>query len=93
MTVNIEHDKKEGKFQTTIDQEKAYLNYRKKATDKLEYYETFVPEKHRGQKIASQLAKEALNYAQENNFQIIPTCSFVDSFIKKNERFESIASK
>jgi predicted GNAT family acetyltransferase len=93
MNAIIEHNKEDGTFQTTINNEKAYLHYRKKASDQLEYYETFVPEKQRGQKVASQLAKEALNYAQKNNFQVIPTCSFVASFIKKNQEFEIIKSR
>ncbi len=66
------------------------MNYRKKSNHTLDYYETFVPEKHRGQKIASQLTMEALSYAKENKLKVIPSCSFVDSFVKENHKFDDI---
>lgn len=88
--MKIEHDKENGEFQTTINNEKAFLNYRKKSPNTLEYYETFVPENQRGKKIASQLTMEALSYAQENNLKVIPTCSFVNTFVKENHKFDDV---
>ena len=66
------------------------MNYREKSSDKLEYYETFVPKKHRGKKVAKQLAKEALSFAKENNLKVILTCAFVKNFVKKNQKFAKI---
>lgn len=90
MNVQIEHNKEKGEFKTTVNSEKAFLNYRKMSSDTLEYYETFVPENQRGKKVASQLANEALNYAQENNLKVIPTCSFVKTFVKENNKFDDV---
>jgi predicted GNAT family acetyltransferase len=90
MNVQIEHNKENSEFQTTINSEKSFLNYRKKSADTLEYYETFVPEIHRGKKVASQLATEALNYAQENNLKVIPTCPFINTFVKENNKFDDV---
>jgi len=93
MNIEIQHNKEYGIFQTTINNEKSFLSYRKKSVDTLEFYETFVPEKNRGQKIASQLALRAMSYVQENHLKIIPTCSFVSAFVKKNQEFNDLVAK
>jgi phosphoenolpyruvate-protein phosphotransferase (PTS system enzyme I) len=45
---------------------------------------TFVPDKMRGQRIAAALARTALNEARQRHWTIIPRCSYVAGFIKRN---------
>jgi hypothetical protein len=88
--MRIEHNIENLEFHTIDNTEKAFLNYRKKSTDTLEYYEIFVPASQRDKRIASQLTTEALSYAQNKNLKVIPTCSFVRSFIIKNNKFRDV---
>lgn len=92
MQIQVNHDVDRGMFKTRIENDDAFLNYRKKGPDKLEFYETFVPKEHRGQKIASQMAKEALDFAEENDLRVIPTCSFVKSYVEKNDEYKKIVT-
>ncbi|MCB0396320.1 MAG: N-acetyltransferase [Flavobacteriales bacterium] len=93
MNVKVKHDRQSHKFHAVIDDEVAYLHYRTKGSGKLEYYETYVPMDHRHQRIASQLADTALSYAKNNQYQVIPTCSFVRSYIKNHEEFKDITTQ
>lgn len=90
MNVNIEHHKENNRFQTTIENRKAYLSYRKQGEGTLEYYKTFVPEQDRDRGIASQLTRAALTYAKNNDLKVIPTCPFVASYIEEHREFEAL---
>jgi hypothetical protein len=90
MKVKIDQNKEIGKFQLNRNNEKYFLNLCEKSSNTLEYYSTFVLEKYRGQRLANQLANEALNYAQKNNLKVIPTCSFVNTFAKENCEFDDV---
>ena len=46
----------------------------------------------RGRGLAARVVRAALEYAKENNLKVIPTCSYVSSFINKNEEYKELAS-
>lgn len=45
---------------------------------------TYVPPDMRGRGIATRLIKHACAFARENNYKIIPTCSYVPVYLAKN---------
>ena len=82
---DIKHDKQAKKFYVELNGDEGKLDYKKLSEDTLEYYSTFVPEKHRHQGIAGKITEEALEYAQENDYKVKPSCPFVDSYIRRHE--------
>lgn len=88
--VEILHNTEEQVFHTFNNEKEAYLKYRKKGPVMLEYFETYVPPLQRGRKIASQLAKAALEYARSRNLQVIPTCSFVASYMDRHHEYDKM---
>lgn len=50
----------------------------------ISYTHTEIDTKFGGQGLGSQLIKEALDEALEQDLQVAPYCSFVSAFIKKN---------
>jgi uncharacterized protein len=93
MDLEIQHDKERKKFFTLIDGREAYLTYRNNGDNILIFDHTYVPFNLRGQNIAGKIVKFALDYAKENNFKIIPACSYVHAYIDKNQQFNDLVEK
>lgn len=51
---------------------------------------TFVEPEYRGQGLAGELALEIAKYARENNYKIIPVCSFAVSFFKYHKEYSDL---
>jgi predicted GNAT family acetyltransferase len=53
-----------------------------------------VPEGLRGKGVGEQLVKKGLAYAKENNMKIVPTCRFVDAFVKRHaSEYDSLLAR
>ena len=82
MTLTIEHDEKNKQFIAIVEGKAATLKYSALPDGKtLDYYSTFVPPDLRGRHIGQDIVKFALDFAKENDYQIIPSCPFVKTFI------------
>ncbi|UNU72933.1 N-acetyltransferase [Moraxella nasovis] len=86
----IHHNTDTHRFETTIDGHTAYLSYVKLNDDTLEYDHTIVPKELGGQGLGTRLVKFALDYAKEHHKKVVPSCSFVASFINKNPEYQSL---
>ena len=51
----------------------------------IDFYRTYVPPEHRGKGYAQKLAKEAIQYAEDNGFSIQATCSFVEKYLQRHK--------
>lgn len=91
MTFIVQHDKDIKRFFVVIDGKTSLLDYTSTPDSKtLDYFHTFVPPELRGQHIAEKIVKFALEYARENNYKIIPTCSFVRRYINHHPEYEKL---
>lgn len=88
--MEIQHDITNQRFFTIVEGKEAYLQYLMVDKKVLNYYKTYVPNELRGKGIAGKIVEAALNYARENNLKIIPTCSYVDTFIERHKNFEDL---
>jgi predicted GNAT family acetyltransferase len=52
-----------------------------------------VPEQLSGRGLAKELVKHALDDARRRNLTVVPQCSFVASFIKRNPEYEDLLQK
>ena len=93
MTLAITHDKDHNQFMVIVEGKTATLKYSILADEKtLDYYSTYVPSELRGRQIGQELAKFALDFAVDNGYQVIPTCSFVEQFIKRHPEYKKIVA-
>lgn len=92
MEVKIKHDKEHNKFITNINGREAHMRYEQVSPKKLDYYRTYVPKDLREQGIASHLVEEALNYAKKNDYEVIPSCSFVNGYVEKHQEYQGITT-
>lgn len=92
--LEIKIDTKQGRAYFTVEDFKdAQLQYElhtDKGTPVLETKSTFVPNALRGKGLASQLAHEVMSFAQKNNYQVKPTCSFVADYLNKHPEFQHL---
>lgn len=57
---------------------------------RMEIYHTEVPPALRGQGVAQKLARAALEWAQEEELKVIPSCSYVAAYIQRNPKYQGL---
>ncbi len=87
MDTNIFHDQKDHKFTVTVEGSECYLNYNLPRSNVIDFYFTYVPGELRGRGIASLLVEEGLEYAEKNKLKVIPSCSYVNIYIHRHEKY------
>lgn len=87
--LTIRHDLEGHQFETTVDGHRAYLAYMDLGKRTLDIYRTFVPNELRGRGIAAALAQQALDYAEQEGYTVIPSCSYVERYLQRNGQDES----
>lgn len=81
--INVVHDEEQHYFKVNIDNHCAYLAYAELPSGAIDVYRTFVPEELRGKGIAAELAKAVIDFADGQQLKIIPSCSYMESYLKK----------
>ena len=89
MDLEVRRDKDNEQFVTEVDNQKAYLSY-SISDDEIDFYRTFTPPELRGKGIAKIVVEYAFNYAKENNLKVIPTCSYVQAFVERNDNYKDL---
>ena len=82
----IHHDQAGHQFEAIINGDRAYLAYMDLGKQTLDIYRTFVPNTLRGRGIAAALAQQALEYADDMGYTVIPSCSYVERYIERRQR-------
>jgi predicted GNAT family acetyltransferase len=80
----VTHDAAAQKFYIQFPEGEAALHYKKIDEKTLDYYSTFVPPQLRGKNIAAVLVKAGLDYANEHHYKIIPSCSYVKTYLQRH---------
>ena len=68
-----------------------YVEYSMIGND-LNLYHTYTHPALRGKGLAAHVVRAALEFAKENNLKVVPTCSYVQSFIAKNEEYKKLVA-
>ena len=89
--MEILHDIQKQKFYVVVDGLESHLEY-DKMNNVLNLNHTYVPNPLREKGIAGNIVKAALTYAEENNLKIIPSCSYVASYIERHKEYEKLVS-
>lgn len=89
--MNIEHIPGKRRFEATLGDESAYIEYDDSEEGTLDLRHTIVPEEHEGKGIGSALARQVLDYAREKKLRVVPTCPFIASWITRNPEYQDVA--
>jgi uncharacterized protein len=85
----IQHNRDEHRFEATLDGHRAELTYRLSG-DRIVFTHTGVPVEFRGKGIAAALVKAGLAFALEQNLKVVPMCSYVAAYIKRNPEYQHL---
>lgn len=92
MNFEIEHDEIKGKFFSIINGKEARLEYEKVDDKTIEFPYTYVPPALRGKGIGAKLVEYGLDYARTHSYTVIPSCSYVENFIHRNQKYKDLVS-
>lgn len=86
----VVHNEAETRFELKLGAGIAVLEYRRTG-DSMFFTHTGVPLEFEGRGYGVQLARAGLDYAREAGLKIVPQCSFIAAFIRRNpEYLESV---
>jgi len=71
----------------------ATLKMRQLDDQTIEYYSTFVPVACRGSGIGARLVIHGLNWARDQGYKIVPTCSFVERVIESRPEYRALKAE
>jgi predicted GNAT family acetyltransferase len=77
------HMPTDSRFEIRIGEHRALLEYQI-ADDTMTITHTFVPTELRGKGLAAILAEAALGFAKVSNLKVIPECSYIAVYMKRN---------
>lgn len=89
MKYNIIHYPNEKRFTTTVDGYPAYLEYILN-NDSIDIIHTVVHPAIEGMGVAAELVKSAYEFAKKEKLKIIPSCSYVKVWLKRNSDNDTI---
>lgn len=92
MPVTVRHEPEAARFVADIGNDAAYLSYRELSGRILDLNHTYVPEPLRGRGIASRLTVQALQYAQDNGYRVVPSCPFVARYIAGHAKYRGLVA-
>ena len=87
MEYNITHDKINQLFITKVEGKDIYLRYSMIGTETIVFNSTFVPGELRRKGLAAIVVKEGFKYAEENNLKVVPSCTYIQSFLQKFPKY------
>lgn len=86
----VRHDENEKKFFVHSDGHEAHMTYRYQDDSTVVYKHTYVPPELRGGGLAGKIVRTALEWARTENLKVVPTCSFVEGFVRKHPEYQDI---
>lgn len=90
--MTVRHDPDLRRFETDHD-DPAYLEYDTDENGSIEILHTIVPPHLEGKGIGSALAKRALEYAKDEGKTVVPSCSFVRSWIERHPEYQDLVAE
>lgn len=89
--LSIKNNEANHRFETQINGEIALVEY-VRFDNGIIFSHTEVPPSLEGRGIGSKLAQAGLDYARVENLTVVPLCSFVASFIRKHQEYQSLVA-
>jgi uncharacterized protein len=81
--MNVEHDIEHSRFVIPLNGGEAELVYAMVGDEAIDLRHTRVPASDRNRGVADALVREAMAYAREHELRVIPTCSYVRAWLKR----------
>ncbi|WP_207423638.1 GNAT family N-acetyltransferase [Desertivirga brevis] len=70
-------------FELWVEGKKSFIDYKQRG-DKVYILHTEVPEELEGKGVAAALVEKTLRYLDENQFRLVPLCSYTQLFLRRH---------
>lgn len=90
MAYEIRNNEQESQYETTVEGQTAYVAYEHEDRNRVVFTHTIVPDELSGRGIAKELVEHALSEARANGMRVVPQCSYVAAFIKRNPEYADL---
>jgi predicted GNAT family acetyltransferase len=87
--ISVRHNAAEHRFEVTVGGCLAVADYQIDG-ERVVFTHTFVPPELRGLGIAEKLVRAALEWAHAERRRVVPECTYVAGFIRKNPEFQAL---
>jgi predicted GNAT family acetyltransferase len=91
--VRVIHDSSNNAFRAMIRaDEVGHLEYRivaKNSRKQVDFNHTYTKPEAQGKGVAAAMVKAGLEWARQNSYGVIPSCSYVAAYIEKNPEWKS----
>ncbi|MBK9097039.1 MAG: N-acetyltransferase [bacterium] len=91
MEQKVIHEKENERFVIYTEGNEVYVEYTMR-NNEMNLYHTYTHPALRGKGLAALVVKAALEFVKENNLKVIPTCSYTQAFLAKNDEYKSLVS-
>jgi uncharacterized protein len=89
MDEKVIHEKDNERFIIYTKGKEAFVEYRMRKNE-MDLYHTFTHPLLRGKGFAAQVVRAAFEFAKENSLKVIPTCSYVQSFVRRYIEYKEL---
>lgn len=90
--IRIRHNEAAGRYEAEMNGHLAMAEYRREG-DRVIFTHTFVPPEMRGRGVAEKLVRTALEEARQDGRRVVPQCSYVALFLRRNPEFRSLMAE
>ncbi len=87
--ITVRHNPAESRYEAEAEGHLAVAEYRLDG-GRITFTHTFVPPELRGRGVAEKLVRTALNDARREGRRVVPQCSYVALFIRRNPEFQPL---
>lgn len=89
MDANFSNNTEAQRFELKLDNKIAFIDYQI-AAKTISMLHTEVPKELGGKGIGGMLAEKALDYATIHDLKVVPSCTFIADYIRKNPKYENL---
>lgn len=90
--LEIIHNPAENRFETWVDGQLAKLDYSEDGNT-IVMTHVGVPYEFRGHGVAGVITKAGLDYARSKSLRVIPMCSYVAAYIRRNPQYVELTRR
>jgi len=91
MEPEVINEKENQRFVIYAEGNEVYLEYTMR-NNKIDLHHTYTSPALRGKGLAAHVVRAAFEFAKENNLKVIPTCSYTQAFLAKNDEYKELVA-
>jgi uncharacterized protein len=89
MSIDVQHDPNEKKYYAVLDGHEAHVVYAETGDGTRVFHHTYAPPELRGQGIAQEIVRHALDESRREGHRYVAACPYVQAFLRKHPEYEA----